>query len=574
MFGVTDLLMHDVSNVHFSLRRAILAILTPTDTPIDMPRITPKTIDAITLRFDTSILGFDLDALTIGYFDSLVPQLPGALLPELPVENGFRTPTPVRFVAPEERITLREPYRADEGMEEEEVGRARAREEEEYVPEEGFFPPLEEYEELDLGLERPPRMPEELLEGLEAGPLLEWPELEDRLVEETTRTDIEIEPGIEAPGIPLRRRRVEELEEAELEGLLTGPPSRRPRLAAGPVLSIFEDAMTELSDEQLRTARSQYPSTMALLRRDQMRRRATRQADAAAHEMIFGVPIGMTNNELLSDLWKSTVGARMEGIQAEYRRRRMEAAVVPSPPSPPTPPPPSLEDVEEMGVPRAAVATIPPELRGPRESLPWNVFMEQRRRSSMMPSISYERPPFEREVTPGRTAREISIETPTGLRRFPRESPILLPPATPSTVVGFEEYFPPVAPSPSLERLPFERRPSAIPAPPLLPGVSPPPRPSPPLRVEDEEIEQETRNFLEYAQSIRGPKLFVLQRLGSRCIHNTRGGSTGILPHACSCKQKQFQGQTGSALSGNPDHHHWRPLSLHFVIILLPKTKH
>ncbi len=223
--------------------------------------------------------------------------------------------------------------------------------------------------------------------------------------------------------------------------------------------------------------------------------------------MMFNPPEDLTLNPLLSEMWTDTVGAQMASQRARYRQMAEEARLLPADEAPPMPPPPTPmeeEELAEVGVARGAAveAEIPAALRGARESLPWNVFMEHRRRSSMMPSISYDRPTFERErdTTPIRP-REVSVETPTGLRRIPPplalESPLFpYPPASPSTFAPLEEFYqPPGTPSVEGFRLGLPTAPPGEPRERLSP--------TPPSQVFEEEMEEETRNFYEYARSIR-----------------------------------------------------------------------
>lgn len=509
MFGIvklyghqTELLYQDVLHVQSDVRRHVASTVLGTK-QIDMRKVSGA-IDAITLPLDLTFFALDFDAVTSGllYRWSVEPPERREMVVE-GVEDGFRTPTPMRFLAEEERITL-----AARGFEEEELGLPRG-----YAEEEGIGPVFgEEFEEegfegLDLGLEPPGPEPftPGALEGLHrevgdetaitTGPLVEWPELEERLAEEASR----MEPGPVVEGVPtvipaLRPR--EEEEAAEIEALLA-PPARRPRPTPRP----YEDAATELSETQLRTARADYPSRMAAERAIQRRRREARAADVTVRQMMFGPPEDLALNPLLSDLWQTTVSTHLLSQRARIRAMRDEAGLVPLGAAPPTPPPPTPilveEEPAEVGVARAATAEaeIPAALRGARESLPWNVFMEHRRRSSMMPSISYERPTFEREVTPLRP-REVSVETPTGLRRLPPESP-LFPPPSPSTVAPLEEYYPPPE-TPSVERFRL-----GLPTAPPPAEVERSPSPTPPAQVFQEEMEEETRNFYEYAHAVQ-----------------------------------------------------------------------
>ncbi|CDW94466.1 hypothetical protein, partial [Sporisorium scitamineum] len=428
------------------------------------------------------------------------------------VEDGFRTPTPVSFAAEEERITL-----AGRAFEEDELGLPRGFGEGEDIGGvfgEGGYDD-DEAEGLDLGLEGvelPSGRPEAFIPGaLEdiqrrdvgddtittIGPLVEWPELEERLAEEAAR--MELGPDGIPTVTPARRPRDDE-EAAELEALLRGA-ARRPRPTPLP----YEDPETELSDTQLRNARADYTRRMAM---EHAARQAPRQraaAEAAVRQSMAGPPEDMSLHPMLTDLWQMTVGEHLGSRRARLLEMRTEARLAPAEEAPPTPPPPSPmnldEEPAEVGVARAATIEpeIPAALRGARESLPWNVFMEHRRRSSMMPSISYDRPPTfdERETTPLRL-REVSVETPTGLRRLPQHESPLFPPASPSTVAPLEEIY---QPPPSLPGTPsVERFRLGLPA----AGVAPAGRsPTPPSAIFHEDMEEETRNFLEYTRSIR-----------------------------------------------------------------------
>nr|WJN25045.1 meiotic cohesin complex subunit [Pseudozyma pruni] len=511
MYGVvklyghqTELLYQDVINVHHDVRRRILAGATTMVETVNIDMRKPVTsVDAITLPLDLAFFTLDFDAVTSGLMYRLSVEPPERRVLQEVIEDGFRTPTPASFVAEEERITL--PARA---FEEEELGLPRGfGEGEEFGP--AFGEPgydEEEVEGLDLGLEGielAPARPEVFIpgapEGLQRreigdetavtiGPLVEWPELEERLAEEAAR--MEIGPVIEGVPtvIPARRLRDEE-EAAEVEALLA-PPARRPRPEPRP----YEDIDTELSDAELRAARNDYPIRMAAHRIAQQARREARAADAVVRQAMFGPPEDLSLHPMLSEMWQMTVGDHLLSRRARFREMRTEAVLSPIDEAPPIPPPPTPMEVEEeeVGVARAAVEPeIPAALRGARESLPWNVFMEHRRRSSMMPSISYER-----EATPLRL-REVSVETPTGLRRLPPESP-LFPPASPSTVAPLEEFYQPplsLPGTPTAERIRLGL-PTAAPA-------AAERSPTPPSQIFEEDMEEETRNFYEYARSIR-----------------------------------------------------------------------
>nr|WJN25048.1 meiotic cohesin complex subunit [Sporisorium sorghi] len=519
LYGLkAETLYADVVNVHADVRRRMLSMAATTTwetREIDM-RKPVSSVDAITLPLDLAFFTLEFDEVTarlLGRWS--VEPLERRVEEEEGVEDGFRTPTPVSFVAEEERITL-----ARRAFEEDELGLPRGFGEGEEIGAvfgEGVYDDEEEAEGLDLGLEgiEPPAFIPGAPEGIQRrdvgdetaltiGPLVEWPELEERLVEEAAR--MELGPDGIATVTPARRLR-DELEAAEVEALLRGP-ARRPRPTPRP----FEDAETELSDTQLRTARSDYPQRMAMERAARLARTQRAAAEATALQSMFAPPEDMSLHPMLTELWHMTVGEQLGSRRARLLELRTQARLAPAEEAPPSPPPPSLEEEEavaEVGVARAAAAVgiepeIPAALRGARESLPWNVFMEHRRRSSMMPSVSYERPPTfeEREVTPLRL-REVSVETPTGLRRLPPppESPLLFPPASPSTVAPLEEFY---QPPPSLPGTPsVERFRLGLPA----AGVAEAAvgrSPTPPSGVFQEEMEEETRNFYEYAKSIRG----------------------------------------------------------------------
>lgn len=512
MYGVVklyghqmELLYQDTANVQSDVRRYAASTVMGTR-EIDMRKTVKANVEAITLPLDLTFFALDFDELAsrVGFRWSVEPPEERRVWVE-GLEDGFRTPTPVRFVEEEERITL--PRRALE----EEVGLPRGYGEgEEIAPVFGEgYEEEEGFEGLDLGLE-PTRL-EPLtpgaLEGFqlggvgddttETGPLVEWPELEERLAEEAAH--MELGPAIEGgPTVtPACRPRDEE------EAALLSGPAQRPRIIPLP----YEDRETELSEDQLRTARADYAEHMASERAAVQRRRQARAADATVHRMIFGPPKDLSLNPLLSDMWEMTVGMHLLSQRARFHAMRTEAGLVPLAEAPPTPPPPTpiVEEEAEVGVARAATAEteveIPTALRGARESLPWNVFMEHRRRSSMMPSISYERPMFERETTPLRP-RDVSVETPTGLRRLP--SPLFHPaPATPSTIAPLEEFYqPPLPETPSVERF----RLGLPTAPPLEEEglmVEEGRSPTPPAQIFEEEMEEETRNFFEYAHAVR-----------------------------------------------------------------------
>ncbi|SNX81494.1 related to meiotic recombination protein rec8 [Melanopsichium pennsylvanicum] len=506
----TELLYQDTVHVQSDVRRHTSTVV-GIRKDIDMRKHAVGR-QGITLPLDLAFFTLDFDAALSGvlYRLSEEPQVRRVGV----IGDGFRQVTPVRFVEEEERITL--PGRRELEEQEEELGFPRGFEGEEMRPlvfGQGEYEEEQEgFEGLDLGLEPltapepfPPGVASEEIQrrrqaGEETIPtmarLVEWPELEERLAEEASR--LPIVEGV--PTVtPLRRRREEEEEEEaqEVEAML-GLPQRRPRIIPLP----REDRDTELSEAQLRSARADYPSRMATLRAAQRRRSDLRAAESTVRRMIFSPPQDLALNPMLSDMWQITVGADMLSRRARYRAMQREAAHSPVEEAPPTPPPPTpidLEDLVEVGVARAAAeAEIPAALRG-AEGLPWNLFMEHRRRSSMLPSISYERPPtFEREMTPLRL-RELSVETPTGLGRIPPESPLLpYAPGTPSTVAPLEETFLPPG-TPSVERLRLGL-PEAVP---FSAERMVEKSPTPPAQIFEHEIQEETRNFFQYAKSIR-----------------------------------------------------------------------
>lgn len=510
-FHRTDLLYHDVSNVHSDVRRRMLSIATTTEVEtreIDM-RKPLGSRDAITIPLDLAFFSLDFDAVATGllYRWSVEPPEPRQGM----VEDGFRTPTPVSFVEEEERVTL-----AGRRFEEEELGLPRGfGAEEEFGPVfgEGAFDE-EEAEGLDLGLEgmEPPAVGPEVVipgapEGIQRryvgdataatiGPMVEWPELEERLAEEAAR--MVIGPVINGiPTVTPVRRPRDEVEAAELEESLRLAAARRPRP--------FEDRTTELSDAQLRAARSDYPQRMAAERAAKQARARSRAADAAVRQTTFGPPEDLSLHPMLAEMWQATVGEHLVLRRARFLAMRSEAAFAPADELPPTNPPPTPmeldeEEAAEVGVARAAVEPeIPAALRGARESLPWNVFMEHRRRSSMMPSISYERPlTVEREATPLRFP-SVSVETPTGLRRLPPHESPLFPPASPSTIAPLEEFY---QPPPSLPGTPSVER-FRLGLPPAAAAAVGERSPTPPSQIFQEDMEEETRNFYEYTRSIR-----------------------------------------------------------------------
>ncbi|KAJ1043487.1 hypothetical protein NDA10_004052 [Ustilago hordei] len=500
LFGVvklyshqTELLLSDASNAHSDVRRRMFttSTISPTTREIDM-RTATKQVEAITLPLDLAFFTLDFDQLGSGMLYRWSVEPPERrVMEEDGLEDAFRTPTPTRHLAPEERTTLLE-----RAFQEDDLGLARAYEEGEGIGAPGFEGYEEdEFEGLDLGLE-PPTRPEPIepgiLEGIErrfegdetalTEHIVEWPELEERLAEEAARMGI----GPVTEGVPtvtpLRRPRAEE-EQVQ--------PPLAPALRPRPPPVLLEDRPTELSEAQRRAAEANYPERMAAERAALRRRTAARKAAVTARRMMFAPPSDLCLHPELSELWESTVTSHLSARGARFRALRDEANLLPLDGAPPSPPPPTPEEeeVEELGVARAAVPEIPAALRGARESLPWNIFAEHRRRSSMMPSISYDR-----EITPLRIPREISVETPTGLRRIPPESPLFIPPTSPSTVAPLEEY--PMPETPSVERFRLGL--------PTAPAERVGERElTPPSQVFEEDMEEETRNFLEYARSIR-----------------------------------------------------------------------
>lgn len=491
LFGVVrlyghqaELLFQDVFHVQADIRRRVLTTVTPTTATADIDmRATTKSLSAITLPLDLTFFALDFNQATIellGRWSVEPPQRE-----EVELEDGFRTPTPARFVEAEERITL--PGRA---FEEDDLGMPRAFGDE-TMPMPGDAEEFEA-EALDLGLDVEPVGMEPFLPGefegapregedetMGTAPVVEWPELEDRLLEEAARLDVGPAPEGVAAVTPARRAREEE------------QAQRRQRARLTPL----EDAETMLSETHLRASRADYVARMTTERDLQQRRQAARQADATVRRLVFEPPADLTLNPQLAELWQTTVGANMLSRRARFRAMRTDAGMSPLVEAPPSPPPPTpwvpMDEDVDVGVARAASPALPAELRGARESLPWNVFMEHRRRSSMLPSVSYDRPAFERELTPVRP-REVSVETPTGLRRFPVESPAYVP-ASPSTLAQLEEYPPPVGGTPEVERLRLG----------LPTAAQREVSHTPPAQVFEEDMEEETRNFLEYARSIR-----------------------------------------------------------------------
>lgn len=515
LYGLkTETLYHDVANVHNDVRRRMLTMSTTTFPTRDIDMRKPfSSVEAITLPLDLAFFTLDFDDVTARLVHRWSVGPSEMLLAEDAMEDGFRTPTPASFVAEEERITL-----ADRAFEEEDLGMPRGFGEGEEVGGvfgEGAYDD-EEPEGLDLGLEaiEPPSAarPAPFIPGaLEAvqrpgvgdemastiGPLVEWPELEERLAEEAARMALGPD-GI--PTVTPARRLRDEQEAAEVEALLRRD-ARRPRTAPLP----YEDRETELSDTQLRDARSDYPRRMAMERAARQARNRRAAAEATVRQSLLGPPEDLSLHPMLTDLWSMTVGEHLVSRRARFLAMRAEAVLAPAEEAPPTPPPPTPVDLDEddfaeVGVARAAEPEIPAALRGARESLPWNVFMEHRRRSSMMPSISYDRPPpfEERETTPMRL-RELSVETPTGLRRLPLHESPHFPLASPSTIAPLEEFYQrpySVPGTPSVERFRL-----GLPA---AGGVAVGERsPTPPSAVFEQDMEEETRNFLEYSRSIR-----------------------------------------------------------------------
>ncbi|GAC96744.1 meiotic cohesin complex subunit Rec8 [Pseudozyma hubeiensis SY62] len=524
MYGVVKLFLHrtqllynDVSNVHNDVRRTMVMGERMEVRDIDMKKGMVGR-DKITMELDLAFFTLDFDAVAMGmmYRWSVEPMERRAREEEVDSEDGFRAQTPVSFAEEEERITL-----AGRGFEEDELGLPRG-----FGDENDFGPVLgdsgfdeDDAEGLDLGLEgaeMPAMRPEVMIpgapEGIQRryvgyettasiGPMLEWPELEERLTEEAARMDIgPIIDGV--PTVTPSRRRRDEEEAAELEASL-GLAPRRPRPA-----QLFDDQTTILSDDEMRAARSNYPQRMAMARALREAGARNRAADATVRQAMFGPPEDMSLDPMLAEMWQTTVGEHLVSRRARFLEMRAEATLAPADDLPPANPPPTPmeldeEEAAEVGVARAAAAgpEIPAALRGARESLPWNVFMEHRRRSSMMPSVSYDRPPtIEREATPLRL-REVSVETPTGLCRLPpHESPVF-PPGSPSSVAPLEifDFPPPSLPgTPSVERFRLGLPTAATAA----TGIGER-SPTPPSQIFQKDIEEETRNFREYARSIR-----------------------------------------------------------------------
>ncbi len=74
---------------------------------IDMRQKTAKSVEAITLPLDLAFFTLEFDEVGMGLLGrwSVEPPERGRLVGEEEVEDGFRTPTPVRFI--EERGGLR-----------------------------------------------------------------------------------------------------------------------------------------------------------------------------------------------------------------------------------------------------------------------------------------------------------------------------------------------------------------------------------------------------------------------------------------------------------------------------------
>nr|WJN25042.1 meiotic cohesin complex subunit [Farysia itapuensis] len=508
-----EIWMQDVSTAHTNLRRQITALSETMTSTIDMPKPPAKHLDTITMRLDMSYFALDLDQEALLYIDAF------SLRDATPVAgliDDFRSPAPNpnRFVATEEQITLPGRFLEDE------PGVGRQREDDFTIPAlaEGFDED-DGYDGLDLGLDTVDGQATNLhigpQEGLDLLPLgdrsglggsssAEWPDVDHRLSLDITQMH-QNQPGPLA--IPARRPFPFDAEEAEIEALL-GPARSRPRRV--PRLEPLQDVLTELTDEELRVYRSGYVDRMAELREDRSQRHIARAADHFARSRIFGPPYLFQQGDLLSHLWDATIGARLHQVEARYRHLRTEAQNVEFRPDSSSPFAPSpFEDFggvfdDDMGVPRAAVDQVPLELRGPRESLPWNMLMAQRRRSSLLHSASYDQATFQREGTPLQFAAEQSIDTPLGLRSQSRqhESPSVAPKfGTPSTATGFDD-FPFQAPgTPSVEGLRLN-----LPA----HAFTVEDAPAAPSRFDaltnqahDEDIRQETRNFLEYSLSVQ-----------------------------------------------------------------------
>ena len=357
MFGLVklyghkaELLYQDVSNVHSDVRRQTLILRTQAFATrhIDMRKAVSR-LEAITVPLDLAFFTLDFDDFTtrlVGRW-SVEPFQPRT--EELVLDN-FRTPTPMSFVAEEERITL--PGRAFE-EEEEELGLARGFGDEDelaLVFGQGGFDD-DEVEGLDLGLEgiepsaaaRPERLAPDAPEGIERravgddttvsmGPMVEWPELEERLAEEAAR--MEVGPVIEGiPTVTPARRPRDEEEAAEVEALLRAAP-RRPRPTPLP----SEDRRTELSEAQLRTARIDYEERMARERAARQAASQRRAAEAAVGQSMLAPPQDMSLHPMLSELWQMTVGEHLSSRRARFVQMRSQAALSPVDQAPPIPP--------------------------------------------------------------------------------------------------------------------------------------------------------------------------------------------------------------------------------------------
>lgn len=515
-FHRTDLLYHDVTSAHSEVRRTMLSttiVRTEESKQLDMRKMVASR-DAITMPLDLAFFTLDFDAVATGmlYRWSVEPPQRGGLQ-EQSVEDGFRTPTPASFVEQEERITLPETR-----FDEQELGLPRAFGEVEdfgAMSAEGGFDE-DEAERLDLGLEgaefvqdRPDVLVPAAPEGIQRRSVgddtitSQWQELEQRLTQEAAR----MEAGALIEGIPTvtpARRSRDQEDAAEVEASLR-LAARQRRIAPFP----SEDGTTMLSDTQLRLARSDYAQRMATERAAAQDRARRSAAHVTARHLLLSPPQDMALHPALAGMWQMTVGQHLVSRRAWFVQMRTEAALAPVDELPPTPPPPTpialdLDEVADVGVARAAVAMpdLPAALRGARESLPWNVFMEHRRRSSMMPSISYDQPPTVERATTSLRLRDVSVETPTGLRRLPPHESPLFPPASPSTVAALDVFdLPPlsVARTPSVE--PFRL---GLPAAATTAAVGEAERsPTPPYQFLQQDMQEETRNFLEYARSIR-----------------------------------------------------------------------
>ncbi|KAN0066082.1 R8 protein [Thecaphora frezii] len=479
-----ELWMQEVSNVHQSVRKSLAALPIPVSRApgavpaVDMAVPSAKP-DAITLPIDTAFYALDFEPTFL--IDLAVPFAARALTPT-GIADGFAPITPPRFVAPPERITLPVPvYEEEPGVAR--VGVPRAPEEEVGYPE---FVPEEEEPPFDLGLEvgvEEEEFPEEPMPPL-LEPTSEAPEAFPEAVPTEAPPVVGVPPPTEEPALAV-------------EPLPPAPPvPAAPRLRPPRKVRILEDAILELTDDEIRTSRRDYEVEMESQRLRVQLRERHRQVERAAHAMIFGPPSDMAVAPALSDFWSATIGANLRAVEARFRAARREA--LPAPPAAPFSPPPAVEEevappspgvalgIEPIEVPRGFTPTA---LARREAELPWQVLAERRREES----ISAIAPGL--ETISDIAAREFAVETPTGLRRIPRLTPIRRAPSISLPSPG----------PPSIEG--FELGPLPSPAPSLRPPLPPPVAPeieegTPPSVIFDQDLETETANFLEYAKAV------------------------------------------------------------------------